>query len=940
MANTKIPSELIADSSITAAKLADGTITTADIADSNVTTAKIADSNVTTAKIGDAQVTTAKITDANVTTGKIADSNVTTAKIADNNVTSAKLASGITLAGTTTLSSISLPYAEITSTSGSTIIDSSSSYLILEASNVIMRNSAGNEDYAKFIGNGAVNLYHNNFLKLATTSTGIDVTGTATMDAAKVETGTTSTVTISESTGSGTAELRFVATDSFPKTKIVTDVSAGSLSLETLGNDRLKIANNGDISFYEDTGSTAKLFWDASAELLGIGTTSPAQKLDIAGTAPNIRFTDTRQITWSGDEKLGGVEWYTVDTSANGPLTGASIYCENSVGSTIPNFNMVFATQVHNNASAPIERMRISSDGNVGIGTDAPTFGKLEVNGPKYVLTDSGQARGGIHVSPDSSATSGQYGGAISFSGGGSGSVAIASINDGGSDHDSVGLAFITHAQGTGSADAEEKMRITEVGNVGIGTPTPYYPFNVHGANIASGEAKTTGMLFDTTSATAGTGGGLALGGYSNGTGGDIYHFGNIQGIKENSTAGNYASAMIFSTRANGATPLERMRIDSSGKVGIGKTPNTWHLDVDSSDIYIASFDGSNNKGIVINSMTDEASIVGYSNSANAYNKVNIRGAAGIGLVVDTSNKVGIGTTSPTSALMVTGGAAVPGISIKSGGNSGVDPFRVTYVNGTEGDMFIIDDSGNVGIGTTAPAYKLDISGTSNDLTPLIRGTASNTPSGGFNWATEFIAANLANDKRLTHIWGKARTNYGMAHVSYLPKSTASESYLALGLWGANDILNVLGNGKVGIGTTDPDQKLEVVGTIHQSGSGVIKQGNSDGTPRYINIPYASAASGFSFNWDDLATHPGVGDQSSETNAFMFEVNVTSYLGRYIKAIIVVDTNATNSLSLTTLHNNTITMTASIPTGSETITLTFSGLWGNATNYMGRITTF
>ena len=38
MANTKIPSELIADSSITAAKLADGTITTADIANSNVST--------------------------------------------------------------------------------------------------------------------------------------------------------------------------------------------------------------------------------------------------------------------------------------------------------------------------------------------------------------------------------------------------------------------------------------------------------------------------------------------------------------------------------------------------------------------------------------------------------------------------------------------------------------------------------------------------------------------------------------------------------------------------------------------------------------------------------------------------------------------------------------------------------------------------------------
>ena len=117
MANTKIPSELIADSAITAAKLADGTITTADIADSNVTTAKIADSNVTTAKIGDAQVTTAKIVDANVTTAKIADSNVTTAKILDNNITSAKLASALTLSGNTTFS------GDIIKDNGNLVID-------------------------------------------------------------------------------------------------------------------------------------------------------------------------------------------------------------------------------------------------------------------------------------------------------------------------------------------------------------------------------------------------------------------------------------------------------------------------------------------------------------------------------------------------------------------------------------------------------------------------------------------------------------------------------------------------------------------------------------------------------------------------------------------------------------------------------------------------
>jgi hypothetical protein len=152
--------------------------------------------------------------------------------------------------------------------------------------------------------------------------------------------------------------------------------------------------------------------------------------------------------------------------------------------------------------------------------------------------------------------------------------------------------------------------------------------------------------------------------------------------------------------------------------------------------------------------------------------------------------------------------------------------------------------------------------------------------------------------------------------------------------------MTLLSSGNVGIGVSDPDQKLEVAGTIHQSGSGNIKQGNSDGTPRYINIPYSSAGSGFSFNWDDLALHPGVGDQTAETNSFIFEVNVTSYLFRYIKALVIVDTNADNSVSVVTLHNSTLTLSASIPTGSETITLTVSNLWGNSVNYMGRITTF
>jgi hypothetical protein len=46
-------------------------------------------------------------------------------------------------------------------------------------------------------------------------------------------------------------------------------------------NTRFLIANNGDISFYEDTGTTPKFFWDASAERLGIRTSSPQRSLEV-----------------------------------------------------------------------------------------------------------------------------------------------------------------------------------------------------------------------------------------------------------------------------------------------------------------------------------------------------------------------------------------------------------------------------------------------------------------------------------------------------------------------------------------------------------------------------------------------------------------------------------------------------------------------------------
>ena len=91
-------------------------------------------------------------------------------------------------------------------------------------------------------------------------------------------------------------------------------------------------------------------------------------------------------------------------------------------------------------------------------------------------------------------------------------------------------------------------------------------------------------------------GGSIGFAGKYN-TGGSIAAWGQIGGRKENSTDGNYASYMQFSTRANGASLTEKMRITSDGKVGIG-TSNPSDLSSTANDLVIGS--GSGGAGMTI----------------------------------------------------------------------------------------------------------------------------------------------------------------------------------------------------------------------------------------------------------------------------------------------------------------------------------------------------
>jgi hypothetical protein len=108
-------------------------------------------------------------------------------------------------------------------------------------------------------------------------------------------------------------------------------------------------------------------------------------------------------------------------------------------------------------------------------------------------------------------------------------------------------------------------------GNVGIGTASSTGErLAVVGAmNVVGTNFKGVISALSTDSQAAGVGAGLLLGGVYNSSNARTA-FAQVAGIKENSTNENYAGALAFYTRPNGGDLTERLRIDSSGNVGIG----------------------------------------------------------------------------------------------------------------------------------------------------------------------------------------------------------------------------------------------------------------------------------------------------------------------------------------------------------------------------------
>ena len=221
--------------------------------------------------------------------------------------------------------------------SNSYIDDAGVGDLNIRANNLYLQKYTG-ETYINAVADGAVGIYHNGAKKFSTTSTGIDVTGTVVSDGLTVVKTTDTQGSFSgwsvvgANGSSGAIELgansayqglisyaadgntRFLFDNSYSSTGATFEWRTNTAAT---ARTHLKITGGGDISFYEDTGTTAKFFWDASAESLGIGTSSPLTdagvNLDIQGGSANSRLrlgTNAEQWKWISRADNSRLELY------------------------------------------------------------------------------------------------------------------------------------------------------------------------------------------------------------------------------------------------------------------------------------------------------------------------------------------------------------------------------------------------------------------------------------------------------------------------------------------------------------------------------------------------------------------------------------------------------------------------------------------------------
>ena len=481
-----------------------------------------------------------------------------------------------------------------------------------------------------------------------------------------------------------------------------------------------------------------------------------------------------------------------------------------------------------------VESMRIDSSGNVGIGTTSPS-GLLHLSGntaattaPTIVLQDSGTTATRL--------------GTLTNDGGDLVLAMTASLTDLRS-----AITLFDDRKITFTTNAAERMRIDSSGNLLLGTSTNITGLVSAPKQIIYGSTATDGAgVYPATlsiiddraynSTSPQPGGGITFG-YKYNVAGSIALGPSIQGFKENTTDADFASGIKFLTRANGSPPAERMRIDSSGNVGIGVTPSAWTSIFKAVQVKQGSIstDSSNNTTFANNCYFDGANWK-YINTAASqqylqYAGTHIWNTAASGTAGNTITFTQAMTLDASSLLSLVGSGS--GLKITRRDTSAQayviysSAGNLQFFNGTS-DAMTLDASGNLAIGATSAAGRL--------LVVASDGTApNNTTANGALKVRSTATAAVGAGPSITFEGqtGNTTANFAFAGIQGFKGSATAADYSGVlafytqnsgGSTALTERMRIDSSGNVAIGGTNPQgARVSITGgTLPTAQSGLV----------------------------------------------------------------------------------------------------------------------
>ncbi len=337
-----------------------------------------------------------------------------------------------------------------------------------------------------------------------------------------------------------------------------------------------------------------------------------------------------------------------------------------------------------------------------------------------------------------------------------------------------------------------ERVRIDGSGNVGIGTTSIPNPFSSAYSNIL--QVGTTGG----NTRLAITAGSTSSSDLNFADSNDATNVGSYVGAISYKHNGDY---MLFSTDGS-----EKMRIDSSGNVGIGGSPSV-NFEIAKAGARIKMIDGTNQ----LNMGLWDGANYRFEGDANRpmfftsyQGNINFGISGGTTMTIQNA-AVGIGTTAPTTALSVSDGAAMYGnsnylVQIKRNALNGDDNTskasillanksngmqiayggttdRLRFIDGGGVERITMLNGGNIGIGTTSPNKELTLGGAAGTQT-LSFTTSAYLGDQAVIGNIEFSTHNADTSyKQLANIYAlKTGTNTNSGDITFWTKKNGARS--------------------------------------------------------------------------------------------------------------------------------------------------------------------